>query len=130
MSCRLPNQSQGWTASAHTEGKRYAHTRLAGITIVTKANIAEPEVLDQLNAWLAVICNTNNELDHLLGNSDLFLELHQDASACNYYFVDHDLRTVFWLHTLNPSGVGLPPPYSDSYLRMSLILHLLVFPSE
>ncbi|KAF8257106.1 hypothetical protein EI94DRAFT_1730979 [Lactarius quietus] len=97
---RLPNQSQGWTASAHTEGKRYAHTRQAGITIVTEANIAEPE-------FRPAECLAGRPP---LDNSDLFLELQSGCKCLQYYFVDHDLRTVFWLHTLNPSSVGLSTP--------------------
>ncbi|KAI9458566.1 hypothetical protein BJY52DRAFT_411425 [Lactarius psammicola] len=127
-------QSQGWTISAHPEGKRYAHGKAqAGITIVTEARIVEPGVLDQLNAWLAVICNMITEENvHLLETSHLFLELHQDSGTCNYYFADHGLRTVFWLHTLDTIGVGLPHSYSSGHLQFSLEenywIHVELFP--
>ncbi|KAH9171926.1 hypothetical protein EDB89DRAFT_1967722 [Lactarius sanguifluus] len=129
-----PHQSHGWTISAHPEGKRYAHTKSqTGITVVTEANTSRPGVLDQLNAWLAVICDTiNEEHVHLPDGSDLFLEIHQDSGTCNYYFANHGLRIVFWLHTFNTIGVGLPLSYSSSCLQYSpeenYWIHVELFP--
>ncbi|KAI9458588.1 hypothetical protein BJY52DRAFT_412811 [Lactarius psammicola] len=119
-------QPQRWTISAHIKFQE-------GITIVTEANISETGVSDQLNAWLAVIRNTiNEEHVHLRDSSDLFLEINQDAGTCNYYFADHGLRTVFWLHTLNTIGVGLSPSCSRSCLQYSLEenywIHVELFP--
>ncbi|KAI9458591.1 hypothetical protein BJY52DRAFT_412882 [Lactarius psammicola] len=130
----LSFQSQGWTISSHPEGKRYAHSKAqAGITIVTEAPIAEPGVLDQLNAWLATICSMiTEERVHLLETSHLFLEVHQDSGTCNYYFADHGLRTIFWLHTLDTISVGLPHSYSSGHLQYSLEenywIHVELFP--
>jgi hypothetical protein len=87
--------------------------------VVTEARVAEPGVSDQLNAWLAIICDAMAEKHiSLLGTSHLFLEIDRDIGACNYYFVDHVHRTVFWLHTLNKTGVGRSPAMSNRYLRM------------
>ncbi|KAH9009027.1 hypothetical protein EDB84DRAFT_41975 [Lactarius hengduanensis] len=127
-------QSQGWTVSSHPEGKRYAHGKAqAGITLVTEAHITEPGVLDQLNAWLAIICDIITEGNvHLLETSHLFLEIHQDSGTCNYYFADHGLRTIFWLHTLDTTSVGLPHSYSSDHLQHSLEenywIHVELFP--
>ncbi|KAH9031461.1 hypothetical protein EDB84DRAFT_1271049, partial [Lactarius hengduanensis] len=127
-------QSQGWTISSHPEDGRYAHSKVqAGITIVTEAHIAEPGVSDQLNAWLAIISNMIIEENvHLPETSLLFLELHQDSSTCNYYFADHCLRTIFWLHTLDTTTVGLPHSYSSRHLQYSLEenywIHVELFP--
>ncbi|KAH9171924.1 hypothetical protein EDB89DRAFT_1030082 [Lactarius sanguifluus] len=127
-------QSQGWTVSSHPEDGRYAHSKVqAGITIVTEAHIAEPGVSDQLNAWLAIISNMIIEENvHLPEASHLFLELHQDSSTCNYYFADHRLRTIFWLHTLDTTSVGLPHSYSSRHLQYSLEenywIHVELFP--
>ena len=83
----------------------------------------EPGVSDQLNAWLAIIRNVITEkYVHLPETSHLFLEIHQDSSTCNYYFVNHARRTVFWLHTLDIIGIGTLRSFSnDHHLRMSLI---------
>ncbi|KAH9074250.1 hypothetical protein EDB83DRAFT_2355709 [Lactarius deliciosus] len=117
-------QSQGWTISTgtHLEGKRYAHTKAwAGTTIVTEAHIEEPGVSDQLNAWLAIIRNVITEKHvHLPETSHLFLEIHPDIGSCNYYFVDHSIRTVFWLHTLDKINIGPPRSFSNGHLQHSL----------
>jgi hypothetical protein len=47
----------------------------------------------------------------------LFLEIHQDSGTCNYYFAQHDLRTIFWLHALDTISVGLPYSFSSGHLR-------------
>ncbi|KAI9465769.1 hypothetical protein BJY52DRAFT_485793 [Lactarius psammicola] len=127
-------QSQGWTVSAHPEGKRYAHIKShSGITLVTEAHIAEPGVSDQLYAWLAVICNVITE-EHvpLPEASHLFLEIHQDSGTCNYYFAQHDLRTIFWLHALDTISVGLPHSFSSGHLQYALQenywIHVELFP--
>ena len=81
----------------------------------------EPDVSDQLNAWLAIIFSVITEKDiHLPESSHLFLEIRQDLCACNYYFVDHVRRTVFWLHTLDIIGIGPPRTFSIGHLRMFL----------
>jgi hypothetical protein len=65
-------------------------------------------------------------------SSNLFLELDQDTSTCNYYFAQHDLRTVFWLHALDTSSVGLPPSFSGNHLQYALQenywIHAEMFP--
>ncbi|KAH8996383.1 hypothetical protein EDB92DRAFT_1843632 [Lactarius akahatsu] len=127
-------QTQGWTVSAHPEGKRYAHVEThSGITLVTEAHIAEPGVPDQLYAWLAVICNVIAE-EHvpLPAASHLYLEIHQDSGTCDYYFAQHDLRTIFWLHALDTISVGLPHSFSSGHLQYALQenywIHVELFP--
>jgi hypothetical protein len=127
-------QSQGWTISAHPEGKRYAHIKSqAGIAVITEAHVTEPGVSDQLNAWLAVIYDIITEENITLPeSSNLFLELHQDSNTCNYYFAQHDRRTIFWLHALDTTSVGLPPSFSSNHLQYSLEenywIHVELFP--
>ncbi|KAH9164843.1 hypothetical protein EDB89DRAFT_1850829, partial [Lactarius sanguifluus] len=127
-------QSQGWTISSHPEGKRYAHVKAqAGITIITEAHVVEPGVLEQLDAWLAIIYDMiTGEKVHLLETSHLFLEICQDSGTCNYYFAEHGLRTIFWLHTIDTISVRLPPSYSNGHLQYSLEenywIHVELFP--
>jgi hypothetical protein len=101
--------------------------------MVTEARIAKPGVADQVDAWLAIICNAIPEKHvHLMETSHLFLEIHKDSGSCNYYFADHILRTIFWLHTLDT--VGVPPPHSlaNSHLQYALEenywIHVELFP--
>ncbi|KAF8262315.1 hypothetical protein EI94DRAFT_1743976 [Lactarius quietus] len=113
-------QSQGWTIAVHPEGNPYAHIKVpSGITVVTVACISEPGITDQLNAWLSTICNMITEKHiHLPETSHLFLQIHKDSGSCNYYFADHSLRTVFWLHTLD--RVTLRPQRSSCHLQHAL----------
>jgi len=126
-------QFQGWTLSDHPEGKRYAHGKAqAGITIVTEACIGDPGISDQLNAWLAIICNMITEGNfHIQETSHLFLELSEDCT-CNYYFVDHGIRTIFWLHAVDTNSVRLPSSFSSRHLQHSLEenywIHVEMFP--
>ncbi|KAH9017911.1 hypothetical protein EDB84DRAFT_664182 [Lactarius hengduanensis] len=129
-------QPQGWKVSAHPEGKRYAHTEahpLPGITLVTEAHVADSGVSDQLYAWLAVIRDVITE-EHvpLPDDSHLFLEINQDSDACNYYFANHHLRTIFWLHALDTISVGLPHSFSSGHLQYALQenywIHVEMFP--
>lgn len=114
-------QSRGWTTYTRRDGKYYAHTKAsAGITIVTEAQVVKPGVSDQLDAWLVIIYDmVTKKHIHLPESSHLFLEIDQDLCTCNYYFVDHVLRTVFWLHTLDILGIGCPRS-SHVYLRHTL----------
>lgn len=97
----------------------------AGFTVVTEARVTEPEVPDKLNACLSIICNAITEKHmSLLETSHLFLEIDWDIGACNYYFVDHVLRTIFWLHMLNEISVGRSLAMSNGHLRMFLYIHL------
>lgn len=64
---------------------------LARITIVTGALVVERGVSDQLrvDVWFAIIYNVITKRHiHLPESSLLFLEIHRDLCACNYYFVD------------------------------------------
>ncbi|KAH9003466.1 hypothetical protein EDB86DRAFT_2364666 [Lactarius hatsudake] len=127
-------QFQGWTISAHPEGNPYAHIKVpAGITIVTEAHIAEPGVMDQLDAWLSVICNMIAEKHvHLPETSHLFLKIRKHSGSCNYYFADHTLHTVFWLHTLDTVGVRPQHSFTNSHLQYALEenywIHVGLFP--
>ncbi|KAF8267561.1 hypothetical protein EI94DRAFT_1786391 [Lactarius quietus] len=127
-------QSRGWTISTHPHGKHYAYTKAwAGITIVTEARVVEQGVSNQLNAWLAIIYNVvTKKRIHLPGTSHLFLEIRQDLCACNYYFVDHVLRTVFWLHPLDEVGIESPRSFSHGHHRHPLQenywIHVELFP--
>ena len=86
--------------------------------------MTEPGISDKLNACLAIICDAITEKHmSLLETSHLFLEIDRDIGACNYYFVDHVLRTVFWLHTLNEINVGRSLAMSTGHLRMFWYIH-------
>jgi len=55
--------------------------------------------------------------------TELFLEL--DGNDCNYYFVDHGIRTLFWLDAYHTSELGILPVVSSSHLSKLNLLGLV-----
>jgi len=47
-------------------------------------------------------------------HTELFLQL--DGNDCNYYFVDHGARMLFWLDAYDTSELGILPVVSSSHL--------------
>ncbi|SRR5712691_12689876 len=112
-------QSKGWTLSIHSEGKRYAHNRTeTGLSLVTEAHVSDTTVAERLHDCLTSIRTLATEKDVLLPETlDLFLEIDSDAKECNYWFADHANRTIFWLHPVDPTTLGLPHACSKANLR-------------
>jgi hypothetical protein len=115
-------QSQGWTTSVHPEGKRFAYNRSqAGITFVTEADVLEPGISDRVEGWVAVIRGLAADYHvNLPVTSDLFVEIDQKMDSCYYYFADHEHRTIFWLHSVDTTPVGLPESCSKAHLQHAL----------
>ncbi|KAH9952360.1 hypothetical protein BC827DRAFT_1256263 [Russula dissimulans] len=134
--CAAPSyQTQKWTVSVHPEGKRYAHNKLEqGLSVVTEADVADPEVAEQIEDWLnLILARATEENIHLSDTSDLFLEVEPDSGGCNYWFADHAQRTIFWLHPVDTQAVGLPNTCSKIHLQYALEenywTHVEMFPA-
>ncbi|KAI9509045.1 hypothetical protein F5148DRAFT_816527 [Russula earlei] len=127
-------QSQGWTLAVHPEGKRYAYILTEQrVSVVTESQVTDTGVAERIEGWIALIHARATEEDvHLLETSDLFLELEPDSNACNYWFADHALRTIFWLRSADSREIGLPNSCSDGHLQYSLEenywIHVEMFP--
>ena len=93
----------------HSEGKRYAHNRTeGGLSVVTKAHVSDTTVAQRLNDCISAIRALAAEKGiPLPETSDLFMDIN-GTNTCNCWFVDHARRTVFWLHPVDPTVVGLP----------------------
>lgn len=72
-------------------------------------------IADKVCAWAAEVERQakNNEFP-LDKNTELFLEI--DDNDCNYYLVDRDAETIFWLTEYTTEELGLKPAISDSHL--------------
>lgn len=58
--------------------------------------------------------------------SEIFIQLENDdidleSCKCNYYIVDHDTRTEFWLHPTDSYALGLGRVTSEFHLSMFII---------
>ncbi|OSX66022.1 hypothetical protein POSPLADRAFT_1130945 [Postia placenta MAD-698-R-SB12] len=93
----------GWTALTHPEGARYFYH--AKRRIYTDAYIMDPEIMAEIDDFIALLQHLSNGLEFQMGPSmELVLELEDNTKPDRltkyhwcYYFVDSDTRTLFWL---------------------------------
>ena len=107
----LPSE---WSDLVHPEGKIYFH-RSSGLRVVTESYLYDPVTAEKISAWVIEIEERASKKGTMFTNhTELFLQL--DGNDCNYYFVDHGVRTLFWLDTYDTSELGLLPVVSSSHL--------------
>jgi hypothetical protein len=98
----------------HPEGKIYFH-RDAGLRVVTESYLYNPSVAEGICSWVLEIEEQASKKGFVFTNhTELFLQL--DGNDCNYYFVDHDVQTIFWLDAYDTSELGILPVVSPSHL--------------
>ncbi|KAJ7269955.1 hypothetical protein C8J57DRAFT_1227621 [Mycena rebaudengoi] len=100
-----PDPPAGWTAYIHPEGAQYFHHQEK--RIFTDVNLFDPD----LHAF--IVENIDNIYDvlrvhgiELAAGVDLVLDedVYSDGSkGCQYYFVHHKRRTVFWVDPVEAS---------------------------
>ncbi|TFK26155.1 hypothetical protein FA15DRAFT_667833 [Coprinopsis marcescibilis] len=111
----LPPQ---WSRHVHPEGQVY-FCRMAQFTAVTDAHLSKDEVANKITKWISHIEKQALHKSFNLSSSvELYLQLEDDD--CNYYFVDHSTRTLFWLDAFETHEVGLLPVVSSSHLKLQL----------
>lgn len=102
----------------HPEGQPYFVLNSEfDFAVVTEANVDDIETEARILDCLEL---ANKELqDHGIKvppQCELFLELGEDPLSCNYYFVDHIGRALFWLEDLSSEFLGIPVAMSPSHL--------------
>jgi len=107
----LPPQ---WSDSVHPEGKIYFH-RNSGLRVVTESYLYNPVTAENIFAWVMEVEEQAAKRGFAFtDNMELFLQL--DGDDCDYYFVDHCARTLFWLDAYDTSELGILPVVSSSHL--------------
>ncbi|KAF7791883.1 hypothetical protein EIP86_002907 [Pleurotus ostreatoroseus] len=115
----------GWQECNNPEGSRYYVNE--SIHAITDSPIHRPEVYEALERGLreyeAAVAILEKPLPQ---RSEIFIQLDSDnigleSCKCNYYFVDHETQTEFWLHPTDSYALGLGRVTSESHLSMSLI---------
>ena len=85
--------------------------------IVTEANIEDAPTQGRI---LDCITQAGKELYchdiKVPPRCELFLELGDDYMSCNYYFVDHIGKVLFWLEDICTDVLDIPPAVSPSHL--------------
>jgi hypothetical protein len=56
---------------------------------------------------------------------ELFIEPDVESESCNYYFIDHENRSVFWLESCNTEYLGLPMTASEQNLSECSVFDML-----
>ncbi|KZV72858.1 hypothetical protein PENSPDRAFT_683424 [Peniophora sp. CONT] len=121
--CPAPAYSSGdeWQPYTHPEGKGYWIKRIDALLIITELNMKDPVNKDAANTWAVDIIRLAEEQDIKLGRfNELWIMPELDTNICDYYFVDHNSRAVFWLESLSCSAVGLPPACSEQHMKLVL----------
>jgi len=82
---------------------------------VTESYLYNSVTAASISAWVIEIEERASEESFAVtDDTELFLEL--DGNDCNYYFVDHGARTLFWLDACDTSELGILPVVSSSHL--------------
>ena len=102
----------------HPEGQSYfVFNGESNFVVVTEADIDDMPTERRIFACLNAV---NKELQHhdikIPPRCELFLELGEDHTFCNYYFVDHIGRGLFWLEDLGTESLEIPAAMSHSHL--------------
>jgi len=107
----LPPQ---WSASVHPEGKIYFHQN-SGLRVVTESYLYNSVTAENTSAWVIEVEERASKKGFTFTDrTELFLEL--DGNDCNYYFVDHGARMLFWIDIYSTSELGISPVASSSHL--------------
>ena len=85
--------------------------------VVTEANIEDAQTQDRVLDCITVASKElySNDIK-VPPRSELFLELGDDQLSCNYYFVDHIGKVLFWLEDLPTELLDIPPAASASHV--------------
>ncbi|KAF9568681.1 hypothetical protein CPC08DRAFT_351324 [Agrocybe pediades] len=111
----LPPQ---WSSAVHPEGKLYFY-RSSGLRMVTEAYLYDPEVCHAICSWATEI-ERQFEGKGFVCTEAIEAFLQPSGNDCNYYIVDRDTQTVFWLEDCDTSDLGLLPVASPFHLKMLL----------
>ncbi|KAF9236647.1 hypothetical protein BU15DRAFT_76747 [Melanogaster broomeanus] len=113
--------ASGWRRFIHPEGQPYFVLYSETFPVVTEANLEEVEIEAQILDSLSVVTKELQCHDiKVPPRCELFLELDEDRSVCNYYFVDHDSEGLFWLEDMCTELLNIPAAMSPSHLETAL----------
>ncbi|KAF9225806.1 hypothetical protein BS17DRAFT_777724 [Gyrodon lividus] len=113
--------ASNWRRFIHPEGQPYFLLNHEEFAVVTEANLDDAETQGQIFDCLKLV---KKELQchkiRVPPRCELFLELGDDHTLCNYYFVDHAAKGLFWLEDLGTDLLDIPAAMSPSHLEQGL----------
>ncbi|PSS37766.1 hypothetical protein PHLCEN_2v459, partial [Hermanssonia centrifuga] len=127
LSPRMPRyMPPEWTTHVSPEGGRFFVNSI--MQVVTDTNIYDLQLYQRLQYGITEFQALSSQLDKGLPNhSELFIQLANPADEkcgqCNYYIVDHDTQTEYWLHPVDPYEMGIFRVTSESHIKYALQVH-------
>ena len=74
---------------------------------------------EEFLSWVATIQNILKMQDiSLPGSTEIYLDPEDEEEKCSYYIVDHTLKSLSWLDSVDTDDIGLRPAVSEEHLGM------------
>ena len=87
----------------------------------SRGYLYNPVTAESISAWVLEIEERASKKGFgFTDHTELFLQLA--GNDCNYYFVDHSVRTLFWLDAYDTSDLGILPVVSSSHLSKPILV--------
>ncbi|KIJ09755.1 hypothetical protein PAXINDRAFT_182107, partial [Paxillus involutus ATCC 200175] len=118
-----------WRQFIHPEGQSYFVLNNEKFPIVTRANLEDAETERGILDYLKLVQGgLERHSIKVPPRCELFLELEGDHTPCNYYFVDHAAKGLFWLEDMSTESLHIQEAMSPSHLERLYWLHVEFFP--
>ncbi|KAF8190440.1 hypothetical protein BJ912DRAFT_965115 [Pholiota molesta] len=127
--CTRPTPSQGWVEHVHPEGGRYFF--LKEKRVYTDANVYDVKILDQAMDDISIITDffSKNAIP-LPEGADLVIDI-QDDTQTNYYFANHETRSIFFLDTYETNDISIDSPGRlRHHIELQYWYHLMQYPNS
>ncbi|KAF9233861.1 hypothetical protein BU15DRAFT_79718 [Melanogaster broomeanus] len=110
-----------WRRFICPEGQPYFVLYNEKFPVVTEANLEEVETEARILDFLHMVTAELQCHDiKVPPRCELFLELEEDRSVCNYYFLDHVSKGLFWLEGMGAELLDAPAAIFPSHLETAL----------
>ncbi|KAF9008155.1 hypothetical protein BDZ89DRAFT_1025309 [Hymenopellis radicata] len=107
-----------WTAYVQPEGQPY-FVRDTSLRVTTDSDVYDPEIKQKVDYWTKHIENELVEKDMRWSDSwELYVGIY--GNDCDYYIVDHNLRSQFWIGSVDICEFDMAAAVSSSHLEMAL----------
>ncbi|KAJ3551678.1 hypothetical protein NM688_g4569 [Phlebia brevispora] len=121
----LPSE---WTLYINPEGAQYFVNPT--LNLVTDTAITRPRLYECILKGFRELQGVASGIENALSQgSECFIQAQEvpdvteEHCKCNYYLVDHDTQTEFWLHPINPYDLGIAQVTSESHIKHILQKH-------
>jgi hypothetical protein len=91
--------------------------------VVTEAFLHNRLIFSQIQFWVnSFLQLVAQQQVQLPATCELYLQLKDEGQACEYYLIDHAIRSIFWIDDGTTEELQLPPISSEDHFRKTLKL--------